>query len=104
MAHDGHHRRRRLQLFGGLRPLRLRLRRIFVFLDGLEPEGGCDQLDLIEVETWFTVTISPSSLKANWTIWVAGTFMAASQLGDGDEFVDPNERLSRSFSSARRPA
>ena len=29
---------------------------------------------------WFTVTIRPSSLKANWTIWVAGTFIRLGEL------------------------
>ncbi len=42
---------------------------------------------------WLTVTMSPSSLNANWTIWVAGTFIAVGELGDRDELVDPDPGL-----------
>ena len=42
---------------------------------------------------WLTVTMRPSSLNANWTIWVAGTFIAPGELGHGDELVDPDAGL-----------
>ena len=54
---------------------------------------------------WFTVTISPSSLNANWTIWVAGTFIApASSETEMNSFTRMRV-FSRSRSSAAgRPA
>ena len=53
---------------------------------------------------WFTVTINPSSLKANWTIWVAGTFIAAASSETEMNSFTRMRVFSRSFSSAIRPA
>jgi hypothetical protein len=49
---------------------------------------------------WFTVTMSPSSLNANWTIWVAGTFMISAS---SDTEMNSLTRM-RVFSSSRSSA
>ena len=53
---------------------------------------------------WFTVTIRPSSLNANWTIWVAGTFMAPASSDTLTNSLTRIRVFSRSRSSAMRPA
>ena len=55
---------------------------------------------------WFTVTIRPSSLKANWTIWVAGIFMISASSRHGDELVDADPGLLALalLGRARRPS
>ena len=49
---------------------------VLVFADRLEAEGRTPISSIWSKSSrWFTVTIRPSS-PTNWTIWVAGTFMA----------------------------
>ena len=53
---------------------------------------------------WFTVTMRPSSLNANWTIWVAGTFIAAASSDTEMNSLTRIRVFSLSRSSAIRPA
>ena len=53
---------------------------------------------------WFTVTMRPSSLNANWTIWVAGTFIAPASSETETNSLTRIRVFSRSRSSANRPA
>ena len=53
---------------------------------------------------WLTVTMRPSSLNANWTIWVAGTFIAVASSDTETNSLTRMRVFSFSRSSASRPA
>ena len=53
---------------------------------------------------WFTVTIRPSSLKANATIWLAGIFIASASSLTEMNSLTRMRVFSSAFSSAARDA
>ena len=77
VTHDGDDRRPRHELLGRvLGGVGLHLRGVLVLAHGLEAERRAISSIWSKSSRWLIVTIRPSFLNANPTIWVAGTFMA----------------------------
>src|SRR4029079_8474537 len=66
---------------------------VFVLSYGLKAEGRCNQLDLIEVETLVHRHHEAQFLEGKLDDLGCRHLHGGSQLGDGDEFVDPDEGL-----------
>jgi hypothetical protein len=99
VAHDRDHRRPRYQIRLGISD-GLRLGLVLVLPGRLEAELRRDELDLVEVETLVHRHHQPSSLNANWTIWVAGIFMLSASSETEMNSLTRIRVFSRSFSSA----
>ena len=106
VAHDGDHRRPRLGdlVFFALPLFGRDIGRVFLFLNGLKPNSEAINSIWSKSRRWFTVTMSPSSLNASCTIWVAGTFMRSASSDTEMNSLTLTRVFSRSFSSAARAA
>ena len=106
VAHDGDDRRPRHQLLRAC-PRRRRSPTSAAYSSSRTAwKPNADAISSIwsKSSRWLTVTIRPSSLNANWTIWVAGTFMAPASSDTETNSLTRIRVFSRSRSSASRPA
>ena len=106
VAHDGDDRRTRHQLLGRVLGLRRSPASAAYSSSRTAWKPNAEAISSIwsKSRRWLTVTIRPSSLNANWTIWVAGTFMAPASSETEMNSLTRMRVFSRSFSSAMRPA
>ena len=93
VAHDGDHRRPRLQFARFLLRLRFDLGVVLLLLHRLEAELRRDQLDLVEVEPLVHRHHQAEFLEGERDDLVGGNLHRVGEFAHRDEFVDANPRL-----------